>query len=292
MTTTADLIEETLSDLRSGGREIYNEILSAAEADGTTWSFVRDITLIQQNAVLNVGLEEAMVWSTDATAKTAEVKRGWGGTTAAALEGGELVTVNPRFSNARCLRAINRELTALSGELFQVKTVELESSSVAQTYNLLAPGLLDVYQVFHDQVGPENIWPELHGWQLRRNQEADEFAAGIALRFNHYVDPGRQIRVVYKAAFDPLVDLDDDVTAVSGLPASAMDIIPLGAQMRLMGVREAKRAFTEAQPDTRRAQEVPPGSATRSYSVLAQIRKERVAEERTKLLRQYPVRKP
>jgi hypothetical protein len=292
VTTTADLIEETLADLRSGGRELYNEILTAVETTDIALAFSRDIQSIQPGSVISVGLEEMQVWTTDPTAKTAEVKRGWGGTTPVALSGGELVTVNPRFSDARVLRALNRELSALSGDLFQVKTVELTSSPIAWTYNVTASDLIDVYQVFWDSVGPENYWPEAHDWELRRAQDADEFASTNALRFNQYVDPGRQIRVVYKATFSPLETLTDDVETVTGIPASAVDILALGAQMRLMGVRESKRAFTEAQSDTRRAGEVPPGSATRSYSVLAQLRRERIGEERTKLLRQYPVRKP
>jgi hypothetical protein len=292
VTTTFDLIEQTLADLAAGGREVYNEIRSAVTDEDTAVTFAHEVTAIAPGAVLGVGLEEMYVWQIDPTATTAEVKRGWGGTTATALDGGELVVVNPKFSRARALRAINNEIRAVSGDLWQIKTVELAASAVAQTYNLTAPGLLDVYQVFFDAVGPENFWPELFGWQLRRAQDTDEYASANALRFNEMLDPGRQIRVVYKAGFDPLVTLDDDVSAVTGLPESAHDIIVLGAQMRLMGVRESKRSYTEAQGDTRRAQEVPPGSAARSYQVLAQLRRDRIAEERTKLLRQFPARKP
>jgi hypothetical protein len=291
MTTTADLIEEALGDLRSGGREIYNELMSAVDETDTTLSFVQEISTIQQNAVIAIGLEEMLVWSTDPTAKTVVVKRGWGGTTPVAYAGGELVTVNPRFSQARTLRALNNELSALSGDLYQVKTTPLVASAVAQTYALPA-GLLDVYDLYFDSVGPENYWPELSSWSVRRSQNLTDFPSGNALRLNQYLDPGRSIQVVYKAVFDPLEALDDDVLAVTGLPASAIDILPLGAQMRLMGVREAKRSFTEAQSDTRRAADVPAGSSTRSYSVLAQIRRERIGEERTKLLRLYPWKRP
>jgi hypothetical protein len=56
-----------------------------------------------------------------------------------------------------------------------------------------------------------------------------------------------------------------------------------------MAGREIKRALTETQGDTRRAQEVPSGAANASLNGLRVQRQNRIVAERARLDAQYPI---
>jgi hypothetical protein len=114
-----------------------------------------------------------------------------------------------------------------------------------------------------------------------------DFASGGALVIYEGGYPGQAIRVRYRAPFGSLTALDDDVLADTGLPATAHDLPPLGAAVRLVAGREVKRNFTEAQGEPRRAEEVPPTATLQSSRELLRIRQQRIVAEQSRLLHQY-----
>ena len=123
---------------------------------------------------------------------------------------------------------------------------------------------------------------------VERKAYVPDFPDGTALRLNRGGWPGYDVRVTYIAPYAPFVNLTDDVTATCGISAQAMDIPPIGAAVRMVAGREVKRNFTESQPDTRRAEEVPPGAVVGSSRGLMMLRQQRVAEEAARLRAQYP----
>jgi hypothetical protein len=67
------------------------------------------------------------------------------------------------------------------------------------------------------------------------------------------------------------------------------DILEMGVMIRMLSVREVKRNFMEAQGDTRRADEVPPGAIRDSFNNILRLRRDRIIAEKAKLARQYPL---
>lgn len=78
-----------------------------------------------------------------------------------------------------------------------------------------------------------------------------------------------------------------DVTTLTGIPATAVDIPPLGAAIQLTLPREIRRNFMDNQPDPRKAPEVPPGAVANSVTQLTALYNIRVSEEAERLSRQY-----
>ena len=64
----------------------------------------------------------------------------------------------------------------------------------------------------------------------------------------------------------------------------------MGAAIRQMMGRDIKRSFLEAQPDTRRSSEVPPGAALGSIRLLQQQYVQGIADERMRQLQRFPYR--
>lgn len=293
MTTVADVISECRNDyLLTGAREQRNRLANAYDADDTSFVFTYDLRGIDVGAKLSLGLEDLYVQDVAQASRTAVVSRGEFGSTAATHASGDTVLVNPRYTDAQILRAVDNELRSLSANgLFQVTHKDFPYNAAIEGYDLAA-GVLSVIDVHYQAIGPSLDWPTVPRslWDHQRMDATSEFASGQALMIRDALDPGRTVRVKYKAAFTLLTALAQDVTAISGLPATATDILALGAAIRLTAGGEVRRNQTEAQPDTRLRQDVPAGAKLGANRDLKQQHAQRVAEERSRLALMYPAR--
>lgn len=293
MTTTADVLSRVRHRVMSGARDQLNKLDEDLDTSETDVTFEFDAGGIAPGARLAVDLEEMFVWSV--ASKTATVLRGFNGSTPAEHDDGDLVYVNPVLSDFEILRAVNAELDALSSPsngLFRVATVDLTYSPSVQGYNLTSvTSIENVVGVFADQPDSSQNWIPVGPGQYRllRNQSTGDFASGFSLTFlGGALSPGRAARVVYRAPFSNLSTVADDVETVAGLHAQAHDVLELGAALRVMSGRPVKRAFTEGQGETRRAEEVTVRDVIASTALLRQEYEERVAEEASRLTARYP----
>jgi hypothetical protein len=290
VTTASDLIEETKAHLGSGSRIELNYLNGSIDAATQVVTVQLAAGGIQRGAVLAVDLELMNVFSM--TGQIAFVKRAYLGSTAATHADDAIVEVNPWFSSFAILRAINAELASYSSPthgLFRLRTVDITYSASRAAYDLTSvTDLIDVYDVRYAEPGSEKLWPRIRRWNLARNQSTTDFASGYALTLYEGAAPGRTIRVQYKAPFVALAALADNVQTVSFLPATANDIPPLGAAARLVAPREVRRADYGSQPEPRRAEDVPPGTARNAAAGLLALRNQRLMEESDRLRSAYP----
>lgn len=296
MTVVADVLAECRDDyLMTGTRDSRNTLngaISSTSATAFTFTYQGGVGA---GAKLSVDLEDLYVYAAP-SATTATVSRGDFGSTAATHADGALVLVNPRFTNAQILRAVNHELQALSSPangLFQMKTVDLTYNASVDGYDLTSvTDVIDIHDVRYQAIGPEQEWPVIdhHLWEHDRNLPAATFPSGQALMVRGYVDPGRTIRVRYRAPYTALAAVGDNVLTVAGLHAEAHDLLALGAAIRLTAGREIHRNFDETQGSTRRSTEVPPGANLGANRGLMQLRQKRIQEEASRLGVMFPRR--
>lgn len=292
MTTVHDVIERTRRHLYGGeSRDERNRLNGNITSSATGLGLDFTAQGIAPGATLAIELEELYVW--DVTAPNVEVSRGEGGSTAAAHTSGTAIFVNPKFSAFSILQAINEELNDLSSPeagLFAVGTVTLDYVGGTDAYNLTSVAdLLGVLSVSFDTGDGSERWGVLrHGeWRLQRNADTAEFASGLALIVNGYVPSGRDLRVAYRKPFAALSSLAQNVETISGLPATAHDILAIGAAIRLTAGSEVARNFLD-QGETRRAGEVPPQARANEMRALAQLRRDRISAEKARLYAKYP----
>lgn len=296
MTTGSDLVEASLRHLEFPRRSSI-DVLAAAVADTTTTMLtVTDSNAgVVAGAVLEVDTELMVVRS--AALPTVTVLRGRFGSTAATHASGAVVTVNPAFSRFQVLEEINNELDDLStptNGLFQVLPVELTYDSGVDGYNLT--GVTSIEDVLEVRAAPagttDKRWIPIprSKWRLDRNAETDDFASGFALTLHRAGNHGKQLRVIYKAPFTRLTSLAQDVQTVTGLPATANDIPPLGAAIRLTYPTEIARNKTRAASDARADERVPAGAKLRSPAGVAALRQQRIKAEAGRLSRYWVTR--
>lgn len=289
MTTASDLVNETKRYLLSSHREQLNALNGSHNAATTTLTFSHSMGSLTGGSVISVDLETMYVWSADEAAMTATVQRGFQGSTAATHASGAIVTVNPKFPDFSVFQALNAEINDISGDLFQVATKTFTYVAGQQGYDLAnTSDPIAALDGSYDYPGISQDWPTLRWYEIRRNANTTSFPSGFAIIMKAPAYPGREVRIVYSAALSPLTSLSDDVLAVTGLDVGSHDIPPLGAAVRLQGVREGQRNFNDNQSDTRRAAEVPTGAQIQSIRALADFKEQRIRGDMKVLRQQYP----
>lgn len=292
--TTSDLIEETRNHLYTGSVPPVNRLDADITSAATTAVLDFSNEGIGRGKVISIDLEDILVWEMSGTT-ISTMQRAQRGTAAAAHSALTPIYAGDRFSSGRILRALNNVLKSLSSPangLFQMREVAITFNSAIHGYDLaVAPDMIgDPYLVRRKPVSnPEKEWPIVTDWSVGSDFATADFASTRALFIRGgTVRNGETIRVMYKAPFTGLSTISDNVNTTTGLPCSAMDIPPLGAAIRLTAGREIKRNFTEAQPDPRRAGEVPPGANAAAPRPLLELYRRRVQEEAARLYAQYP----
>lgn len=290
MTTFQQAIQETRDYLMTGQPDRVN-VLDGAIDDSpatTTLTLVHDPKAIAEGTQLSIGLEDMHVVARSGNSVT--VIRGLNGTITSHADG-DIVRVNPQFSDRRIGIAINRCLESISADgLFWVDDVTFTYTPAQMGYNLTLPGFLSIWRVRYNQPGPAEDWPVLMPQDYDIDVHPDETAfpggAQFVLRQGGY--PGQLVRVSYRREFDTLTDLADTLEDTAHLPSTAHEIPPLGAAFRLLSGRDIKRSFLDRQPEPRRAEEVPPGAATQSMAPIVQAYYDAIDREALRLISKYP----
>lgn len=293
MTTCADLVNDTRRLLFSGKRETLNKLNGEISSTTVTaLTLANDPGPIQAGAYLSIDLEIMYVWSV--STRTVTVERGMLGTTADTHVDGSIIYVNSQFPAFSIFSAINDDLNDLSSPengLYKVTSVEVTYNPAVQGYDITdSDTILNILAVRANIPGPSNDWVPLTAWRYNSQANTTDFPSGNSLTLFQAGSPGLAVRVTYSSPFTTFSSLTDNVTT-TGLPATAYDLPPLGAGMRLVGVREVKRNFDESQGDTRRASEVPPNAQMAGYQALARERQRRLKAEAAQLANTWPYRR-
>jgi len=293
VTTFHEVIERTRRRLMTTQREPLNVLTTGVDSSKTSWAFDHQV-LFTSGSRLSVDLEDVYVVDVDSGGSGATVIRANSGSTAAAHATGAIVHVNPSWSNHDIADAVNDELADLSSPqtgLFRIRSVDFDFNPSAIGYELTGlADFQDIWRVRYNTPGPENDWPVIPRKMWRLDQAADptDFASGVQIVLKTGGYPGQKVRVSYRATFDRLTALADDVATVSGLHAEAHDILSLGAAIRLLSGLGAQRALTTSQADPRRSAETASRDAAIAQGPLDDQRVMRVQAEAARLARRFP----
>jgi hypothetical protein len=213
--------------------------------------------------------------------------RGWNGTTAVAWPANTRIENNVTWPNIWIKAAINDAIRSVYPDLWAVGTTTLTKNSVVYEYQLPADAE-EVISVQNQLIGPSHVWPFCRTWRFVGQGSPTDFSTGKSLYIADDIVPGRQIYVTYQKEPTELVNDTDDFATVTGLPASAQDVIVYAACMKLVVQFEAARLAISGVEASERAQYVQPGSATRISGYFGQLYKDRLEQECRKLRDRYP----
>lgn len=291
MTSALTIINRASRSLLSGLVEERNKLATAlSDTTGTAVVTTYDLKGLAAGVVLEIDSELMYIWVADAGSKTLTVERGYGGSTAATHSAAAVITLNPKFPKQQLLDTLNSEIDDLSSPtngLFRIVVASLTYNGSSRQINLTsATSVLGLVDVSYKYLATDYV--PMRNTELKRDMATADFESGFALTINDSI-PSGTVRVTYRAPFVRVVTTADDLQTVSFVPAVMEDILELGLQIRMIAPREPKRSYIESQGDTRRSEEVPPGSAINSVAGLMRLKRDRIAAESARLNTSYPL---
>lgn len=290
MASTLDVVVATERLLTHHDREERNRLASPIVAGATALTLEFDPSRLGKASRLGIDWELFQVWEGNARSWTVEGEQE--GTVEADHAAGAHVIFDPRFPRYSILSDVNAELDDLSSPLnglFFVTTLDIVYDSSVDGYDLVAGFLDDVEVSWEPQSSrKDRTFLRRNEFETRRGLDVVDFPSGNAIFFDAGISNGYTVRVRYASAFTHVTTATADVAATSGLPATALDILSVGAAIRQLNPLEPSRNYTTAQGDSRRSEEVPPGAQDRSTRPLRQLRDDRIKAEAARLRRMYP----
>ena len=195
--------------------------LTIAVADGT--AVTRGIVEIDSEI-----LQVDVVDRTNNTLTIPPYGRGFRGTKAQPHAAGTRVAASPQFPRHTVKQALEDAILAVYPDVYAVWDEEIESSAVQTDYPLAHTSARTVLKVDFQTVGPSLEWLPARRYELHAHHPE-----GARISIYDRPVPGYKIRVRTAGPPEPLVDETLDF-AVTGLPASAEDLVRLGAAYRLV----------------------------------------------------------
>ena len=214
--------------------------------------------------------------------------RGVLGTTATAHSANSMIVCDPVFPRVNIKNAINDTIRSLYPALYGVGSTDITKVAAVFTYALPAD-CSSVLRVSYDNPGPDGIWEPVRRWRFDPATNTTDYSTGKSIDVYDSIVPGFKVHVVYSKAPVALTNSSDDFATVTGLPASAEDLVIYGACYRLMPAVETARLQQRSIEQSERSQVVPAGSALNAAKFFLGLYQTRLTEEVAKLQALYPV---
>lgn len=292
MTTLLEVVDEANELMLGGMREQITQLNGAVNSSAGTVTLDDGLEGISRGDLIEIDTELMYVLSWNDGTNVATVLRGYN-SDAATHADNSVAVINPIVPKAMWRKHINNVLRSLSSPvagLFRVQPVEVTFNSSAVAYNLAGvEDMESVISVQASQPGSIGDWVDVNrrDYAIQRDMATGDFASSFALRLTGSQPySGRRIRVLYRAPFGLLDQFEEIVESVSGVPATAVDLLALGAVVRACEGNEIARNKLETNP-IRKLGDVPPGAINSSLAGIRNQFQVRKQEEAMRLVRRY-----
>jgi len=288
MTTVAQLIDACSSLLHShtGVTEMSTFLTSSVSASADQIE-VAHPTRVNQG-VIEIGDELMLVadQGSNGVITLFPGQRGYMTTTPVTHAVNARVINDPLIPRFRLFEEITATIRQLD-DLYQVKTAEITSSAVVNTYEI-PTDVVRILKVQYQTIGPSLEWMSVNAYTEDYNAD---FPTGKALTLhaNGCIFPGRRIQITYQASLGVPATTSDSLETL-GIPPELHDVIRYGACWRAIKTLAPSRMNQRAveSPETNG---VSPNSISEVAKELFQLFAFRRDEERKRLLTKYPKRK-
>lgn len=292
--TAGDLVNEVLG-LLQGYSADSDQVTTLKNSIGATDNSFQ-VTIVRSGAMgLSPGVVEidsellyVSAVGSDGTATVEPWGRGFNSSTPAAHSAGSKVTSFPTYPRVKVLDALNEAVSRVFPSLFVPAVYATTTTYPQVTYDLpdVAEWLVEARWLPPNGVG---IWETIQRARVgqSKGQTPDD---GTTVDVGDRIIPGQPIEFTY-AKRPTSFTAESDLFTATGLPASARDLIVIGAAAgTLVASQELSRLQTSSIEQQNRAGLVGPDSALTSSRYLEAKYQLRLKEESAALRRRYPVR--
>lgn len=304
MSTFAEMIDEVQTNL-SGYTLQQDRASYLTQAISTTTSSGAAPTVVHVADVNNVGrgmieIEDELLWvdSVDRAGNTMTVApygRGYLGTTASTHPVDSKVTISPTFPKSAIKRAINDAIRGVGNNLLAVKQTTFTYNPVVTTYAFANLNIRNILNLSWQTIGPSKEWKPIRHWSWDAASNATAFGYTSSdqvqtVTVSDFITPGRTVQVNYTTIPSVFTDGDEEFATQTGLPASAKDVVVLGASWRLLTYLDPARASMVSPQADETDSKRPYGSSQSASKQLFALYQQRLNEEVQAQQKQFPIR--
>lgn len=253
---------------------------------------------VQEGVTLGIDTELLRVISIDTGNVQVTVIRGFLDSTAAGHALNAQIDVAPRFSMLDIIDAMQSEIDSWGQSLYYTLADTLAVSTSAQNIELPVEwaDCLGVIRCNQSELSSTSdastVWPELPVRMIRGTNTTFDGAvvSGILLRLLEPIRYGAVYVVVAMPFHADGMATTQDLSTDFHIPTSMLDVLEMGAQIRLVANSDYARGSRQPQDEARRAEETPMGSMVSIEQLgIARYERRKAAEVR-RLRHTYPIR--
>ena len=312
--TLSQLTDDLFRQLRGVTRDQVNILAASLDAPAAltteTISFSAALGGVTIGSLLVVGSETMYVLNAYTANNTAQVIRGYDGTTPATATTGTLVQVDPLWTRSIAQQRLRDEIRSWAPQVFTIGAVEIPMVTMQRGYDLAAitNQILRILYVTAPQppyTGDPGIWytpgtvdydqsNPSQPFKYDANANSVEFPSGRSLVLTGKVIPNYtgNLHVVYATPFDvdtSWVETTDMIGDV-GMREEDLDIPVLGASGRLLRMLAVRRAVVNPRGQSRDDQNISMATILQAAQKFEIDTKSRLNDAQLRILSDWPYR--
>ena len=199
------------------------------------------------------------------------------------------VTLSPTFPKVMIQKAINDVINSLYPKLWAVASTTFTFNASQTTYPL-PDDLESILYMSWQTTGSSLEWLPINRWRADPMANISAFNTTNTVNIYENIQPGRTVQVYYTTTPNTLDNPTDDYTDVTGLPASSVEVVVLGACYKLLSYVDAGRINLSSAEADLNDTKIPSTAGVASSRYIFALYQQRLNEEALKLQDKYPIR--
>ena len=199
------------------------------------------------------------------------------------------VTLTPTFPKVMIKKAINDVINSVYPKLWSVASYTFTFNASQTTY-ALPDDVQSVLYMSWQTTGSSLEWLPINRWRVDLMANVATFNTQKTINLYENIQPGRTVQVWYTTTPNTLDNPTDDFADVTGLPASSVEVITLGACYKLLSYVDAGRINLNSAEADLNDTKIPSTAGVASSRYIYALYQQRLTDEALKLQDLYPIR--
>jgi hypothetical protein len=199
------------------------------------------------------------------------------------------ITLSPTFPKVMIQKAINDVINSLYPKLWAVASTTFTFNASQTTY-ALPDDLESILYMSWQTTGSSLEWLPINRWRADPMANISTFNTTNTVNIYENIQPGRTVQVYYTTTPNTLDNPTDDFADVTGLPASSVEVVILGACYKLLSYVDAGRINLSSAEADLNDTKIPSTAGVASSRYIYALYQARLNDEALKLQDKFPIR--
>ena len=293
MPTLSDMIDEVRSSL--AGYTLRQDRITYLNSAVTSTATAIPIGSSSNLAKGIIEIDSELIWIDNFSQASSTLNaapgfgRGYQNTNASPHAQYAQVTLSPTFPKVMIQKAINDVINSLYPKLWAVASTTFTFNASQTTY-ALPDDLESILYMSWQTTGSSLEWLPINRWRADPMANISTFNTTNTVNIYENIQPGRTVQVYYTTTPNTLDNPTDDYADVTGLPASSVEVVILGACYKLLSYVDAGRINLSSAEADLNDTKIPSTAGVASSRYIYALFQQRLNDEALKLQDKFPIR--